>query len=298
MTSNQRPPSNARPQPRLRIALFNDLHIGSTRANAWHNRFLTDRPEETLAAGVDAVNSERPDIVIVAGDLSDLAAEDELRRAREGLERLAAPWIVCRGNHDLPDDGDHHLFERIFAGHAPIGFVTPDELPLPDGVMALVLDAAWGHHPDEWRAEIPHAQVEAAVTALRQGRPALLLVICHFPFVRQSEHIRELSPDGSGKNAGTLWEGQRVIDALAAEVGTLLAFAGHQHFHHMTTGPNWLHCTTASLAEYPAEYRIIEIDPDGVLIRTIPAAPHLIEANPPEVTWVRGREEDRELRWP
>jgi hypothetical protein len=282
--------------PALRIAVLTDPHIGSTTTNHWHNQFLTDRPEETLAAAVAAVNRERPDIVLITGDLSDVASEAELSTARAVLDVLDAPWIACRGNHDQQESGDRTTFERIFGDRAPVGIVTREQLPLPDGFAMLVLDAEWGREGDGWRVWIPDAQVDAAVAALSQSFPEVLIVVCHFPFVRQSDYIRSRDPEG--KNAGTLWEGERVLERLSPHAGRLLCFAGHQHFHHIVVRDNWLHCTTAALAEYPAEYRIVTSGMDGVTIRTAPGAPDVVAANPPAVTWVRGWDKDRALTWP
>jgi 3',5'-cyclic AMP phosphodiesterase CpdA len=127
--------------PALRFAVVSDLHIGATTANRWHNRFLTDEPEATLAAAVAAINDQRPEFVLVTGDLSDTASDRELRLAREALDRLAAPWIVSRGNHDQAAAGDSDAFRRLFDDRAPVGLVGDDLLPLPAGVCVLSLDA-------------------------------------------------------------------------------------------------------------------------------------------------------------
>jgi hypothetical protein len=191
--------------------------------------------------------------------------------------------------------GDSDAFRRYFAERAPVGLVGDDLLPLPAGVRALSLDADWRDVDGQWRVFIPDEQVEQAVAALSERRPELLLIACHFPFVRQSEFIRSRAEDG--KNAGTLWEGEQTLARLVAGAGTTLVFTGHQHFHHIATGERWLHCTTASLAEYPAEFRVVETGPAGVHIRTLPGAPEIVAGAPVETTWVHGRAEDREVRW-
>lgn len=281
--------------PSLRFAVVSDLHIGATTANRWHNRFLTDEPEATLAAAVAAINDERPEFVLVTGDLSDTASERELRLAREALDRLAAPWVVSRGNHDQAAGGDSDAFQRLFGDRAPIGLVSDDLLPLPAGVCVLSLDADWRTEGDQWRVFIPDAQVDAAVAELAERRPDLLLIACHFPFVRQSDYIRSCAT--GGRNAGTLWEGEQALARLASAAGATLIFTGHQHFHHITTGEGWLHCTTGSLAEYPAEFRIVTTGPDGIQIQTLPGAPEIVAGAPVDVTWVHGRAEDREVVW-
>ena len=73
----------------VKMVLMSDLHLG------YHN----DRKE--LARWVDMVNAERPDIVLLAGDVVD----GSLRPLREEdmaaeLRRIKAPVYACLGNHE------------------------------------------------------------------------------------------------------------------------------------------------------------------------------------------------------
>lgn len=73
----------------LRIVMTSDWHLG------YHNR----RAE--LRRWVDLINAERPDLVLVAGDLIDrsLRPLEEEEMATE-LRRLTAPVYACLGNHE------------------------------------------------------------------------------------------------------------------------------------------------------------------------------------------------------
>lgn len=245
-------------------------------------------------ATVVAVNGEQPDFVVMTGDLSDTASAAELEMARSILDGITVPWIVCPGNHDSTDAGDRSAFDRIFGDRVPQGPVTDGVLPLPGGIYAVVFAAERHTQDGGWRVYLPEHAVEQIVAVLDGLRPNLLLVFCHFPFVRQSAFIAEQS-GGDGKNAGTLWQGERALEALAATAGQTLVFTGHQHFHHIARGSGWLHVTTASLVEYPAEYRVVTSGPQGTSIRTACGVPEVVDANPPGVVWVRGRDEDRTI---
>lgn len=281
----------------FRLAVLTDLHVGATRANRWHNRFLSDRPALTAAATVAAINAERPDIVVALGDLSDTASAHELALARRTLDELAAPWVVCQGNHDIDANGSRATWDRHFGDRAPVGVLPPDVLPLPEGVAAVVFECVFGEVAGQWRVSLAPAVVGAVVERLREVRPELLLVFCHVPLIRQSEHVRHFG----GKNAGTVWEGEAALAALAATAGATLCCTGHQHFHHIAIAagnPRWLHCTTASLAEFPAEFRVIEVADRSIAIRTVAGAAEIVAAAPaPVVTWPAGRPEDREVTW-
>ncbi|MBR1733371.1 MAG: metallophosphoesterase [Alloprevotella sp.] len=73
----------------LRIVLMSDLHLG------FHNR----RAE--LARWVDMVNAERPDVVLIAGDIIDVSVRPLLEEgSAEEFRRLTAPVYACLGNHE------------------------------------------------------------------------------------------------------------------------------------------------------------------------------------------------------
>lgn len=81
------------------IAHIADLHV-SADGRPVHDLVDTDAATRGV---IEAVNAARPDVVLVAGDLThdgDLAAAE---RARAMLAGLDAPVYVCPGNHDSRD---------------------------------------------------------------------------------------------------------------------------------------------------------------------------------------------------
>src|SRR6187402_2485418 len=76
------------------LAQLSDLHIGANENGV--------DPVPHLEAVVEAVLAlpNRPDAVLVSGDLTDDGAEPGYRLARELLQRLDAPLHVLPGNHD------------------------------------------------------------------------------------------------------------------------------------------------------------------------------------------------------
>jgi 3',5'-cyclic AMP phosphodiesterase CpdA len=107
------------PKPVLLVQL-SDLHIGANE-----NGF---DPVPHLEAVIEAVRSlpNRPDAVLVSGDLTDGGSEAGYRVARELLERLEAPLHVLPGNHDdrgrlraafgLPGEGDEPIRYSVDVG--------------------------------------------------------------------------------------------------------------------------------------------------------------------------------------
>ena len=80
-----------------RIALIADLHFG------------TVPPQLALQLARD-LGHLRPDLIIVAGDLTMRSTRIEFADAKSWLESLQAPLLVLPGNHDLPL---WSLFERF-----------------------------------------------------------------------------------------------------------------------------------------------------------------------------------------
>lgn len=88
--------SQNHPNP-LRIVMFSDIHLG----------YLNDN--DVLEMYVDLVMKQKPDIILIGGDIIDFSLRPLLEyNMAEELNRLKAPFGVyaCLGNHD------HYLDER------------------------------------------------------------------------------------------------------------------------------------------------------------------------------------------
>lgn len=85
----------------LRIVQMSSLHCGDLTFS-----------EALMRSCVERVNALRPDIVVVAGDLTAAGYEWEYREALGWLERVDAPKVVVPGNHDSRNVGYVH-FERL-----------------------------------------------------------------------------------------------------------------------------------------------------------------------------------------
>lgn len=73
----------------VRLVMMSDMHLG------YHNR------REELHRWVDMINGEKPDLVLIAGDIID-GSMRPLREERmhEEFQRLNAPVYACLGNHE------------------------------------------------------------------------------------------------------------------------------------------------------------------------------------------------------
>ena len=73
----------------LRLVMLSDLHLG------YHN------PRKELARWVDIFNGEKPDVVLIAGDIIDISIRPLVEeRMHEEFRRIKAPVYACLGNHE------------------------------------------------------------------------------------------------------------------------------------------------------------------------------------------------------
>lgn len=73
----------------LKIVMMSDLHLG------YHNRLATFRQWVTL------VNAEKPDLILIAGDIIDQSVRPlEADNMAHAFRQLKAPVVACLGNHE------------------------------------------------------------------------------------------------------------------------------------------------------------------------------------------------------
>ena len=82
--------TSSKPLPKdYRVVMVSDLHLG------YHN------PRKELARWVDMMNAEKPDFILIAGDLIDGSIRPLNEECMaEVFHRLTAPVYACLGNHE------------------------------------------------------------------------------------------------------------------------------------------------------------------------------------------------------
>lgn len=199
-------------QPFL-IAHISDLHLKAGGR-------LTYGVVDTLGAlrrAVDHINAskQRPDLVVISGDLVDFGRADEYAVLRPELERLLMPFYLVPGNHD-----DRENLLAAFADHVylPLSAAGPLDWVVEEHPVRLIgLDTTI---PGEHGGRLDYFQLDWLDTQLSR-RPDMptVLVLHHPPFMTGIGHM-DLAPFG---NAAAL---ERVI-SRHPQVERLLC--GHLH---------------------------------------------------------------------
>jgi 3',5'-cyclic AMP phosphodiesterase CpdA len=187
-----------------RLFHVSDLHFG--RAD-----------QDALDWFAGQVRDERPDAVIVTGDLTMRARSHEYAAASEWLGRLGVPLSIEPGNHDLPY---FNPLRRLFAPYSRFRKVERAlEKPLQiEGVWLVPLRttarAQWRWN---WAWGVVSRKSLAEALALLKVRPPghVAIIACHHPLIGSEGHGRTL-------------DGRRAL-TLLAEAGAHAVLSGHVH---------------------------------------------------------------------
>jgi len=198
----------------MRICHLSDLHFGHHDA----------RVAEGLA---DDLAAQRPDIVVVSGDFTQLGSESEFRAARAFLDTLEAPVFAVPGNHDVPAV---NLMRRFLDPYGLYRRYIDTELePFVElgGVAIAGLKTSrrlraglnWAH------GAINRGQLRRLAARFDKASPdALRVVVAHHPLMQ---------PETAGEKPMRLVK--RADQALEtfSELGVRLVLSGHFHLSYV-----------------------------------------------------------------
>lgn len=207
----------------LNVAVFSDTHFG---VGSYY-----DITTKILEQTIDTLNSLRPDVVVMPGDLVDGTTDvNAFLAIREQLVKLQIPIIIAQGNNDVvPLQRGYRFWEQ---------YVAPDHFVTSFGdVTFFVLQSDTGDVSTDQLSWLNSSLAAAA------GRK---VVVLHHPY----------------------WEADTpslkvVLPAILQQRAADLVLMGHTHRDEMTLTPV-LSIVTESLSDMPAGYRWITISSSGI----------------------------------
>lgn len=282
----------------MKIAHLSDLHLldlaGVSASRLYLNKRLTGmvnlrmkrehkhRPA-VLEALIDDLRAGAVDHVIVSGDLTNLALDEEFALARRVLDRLALPaeaLTVVPGNHDLYTRGAarSERFAKHFGPNIASDLPTPEGLRYPfvrlRGPAAIVgLSTAVPRLPLVASGHLGAAQFEALKALLEhpEVKARTPVVVAHHPVVNPTRTMARLLRG---------WHDADPVRELLTR-GRPVTLSLHGHLHHR--GQAALHgdagetlhvlgATSASLLDprpgRMGAYNLYELSDDGQLAGT------------------------------
>lgn len=182
--------------------------------------FGTERPQ-VVEALVRFARVQRPQVVVLSGDITQRARRSQFRTARALVDRLGAPNVIAiPGNHDIP------LFQLLARAISPYaGYLRefPELEPVLDMPDLLVVCVKTTRRYRHKNGEVSKAQIGAVAQRLRMAREQQLrIVVVHHPMEvlrPQDEHDRLRGHEAAARR----W----------AEAGADLVLGGHIHLPYV-----------------------------------------------------------------
>ncbi|OQW44269.1 MAG: metallophosphoesterase [Proteobacteria bacterium SG_bin6] len=167
----------------------------------------------------ETVRAERPDAVIMTGDLTMRARRHEFEAAARWLEGLGVPVTVEPGNHDLPYFNPWARFAQPYARYSRLERLVERPLAVKGVAVVPLRTTARFQWRINWsKGHVSRAQLAAAL-ALAEAVPedAFMLVACHHPLVEAGTHSTARTRGGAGA----------LVELAAA--GARAVLTGHVH---------------------------------------------------------------------
>lgn len=172
---------------------------------------------EVAEAALAKANEVDPDAVVVSGDLTQRAREDQYRAAAEFLSRFEWPVVVTPGNHDVPL---YRLWSRFYAPYRLYRRIIQPELNTVTELPGLTIVALNSTRRLTFtNGRIRLWQLEFARQAFRGADPdALRVIVTH--------HHLAPPPDFEGGNV--MPRAKRALEWFT-RLGVDMILAGHMH---------------------------------------------------------------------
>jgi 3',5'-cyclic AMP phosphodiesterase CpdA len=225
------------------IAQLSDLHIGGARHDA-----------SLLRTAIAELDDAEPDLVVIAGDVTDEGYPDQYELARELLGAIACPRVLMvPGNHDARHVG-YLQFERVFGAR-------DTKMRLSAGGMNAALVAVDSSKPDLDEGEIGREHY-AWIDEGFAGPADLRIFVCH-------HHLMPIP--GTGRERNQVLDAGDVL-AVLRRSRVDLVLGGHRHVPYVwpVAGMLLVHsgtvCTLRTRAFTDPAYNLIRVERDRVSV--------------------------------
>lgn len=185
--------------------------------------FGTENPAvaDALHAELDGRELDPPAVVLVSGDLTQRAKDEQFQAARAWFDSLPCPWLAVPGNHDVPL---YDLWDRFVTPLKRYRELFHDQLMptyVDDELAVIGLTTAHGFTFKNGKVTVEQARAAAEFFADHAGR--FKIVVAHHPFVL---------PDGRPERDRV--DGAAQATPILREAGAEMILTGHLHVAHFS----------------------------------------------------------------
>lgn len=218
---------------------ISDTHFGTEQA-------------PVLEALVRLAAAQRPDLVVLSGDITQRARRGQYRSARAFVDRLGAPLLAIPGNHDI---ALFDLVTRVLRPYAHYCQAFGDDLePVhssPDLLVVGVNATRWYRHKN---GEVSRQQIERVAARLaKAARGQLRVVVVHQPVAVPS----------AGEEHNLLRNSGAALQRWA-QAGGDLVLGGHIHLPYVMALPGLARPMWAVQAGTALSSRVRDGQPNSV----------------------------------
>ena len=233
----------------IRLAILADVHLG-TSATQFPGQDLT-YAADLLRRAVTAIKAQKPDEVVVVGDLVNMGTVEEYELVRTILRELGVSVSTVPGNHELAK-GSLEQFKANSPGakvaDVRAGAQGPAFAWLNSGIEGLPL---W-----HWHGRLDDAGLDVLDRVTAEHPDRALIAFCHHP------------PEGTVRPARYpmmyLTNSDDVMLRLLRHASPVVLFCGHTHVPDVWRRRNLTVLTVPPLCFWPHAYLVVELR-DGLM---------------------------------
>jgi len=250
---------------RLRLAQFSDIHCG-------HITFDGDLLDHALDEIIDA----RPDLVVMAGDLTAEGYAPQFRQAKRYLDRVTEAGLellVIPGNHDLMNVGFLHFRDNFGKADRVMRLPFQSSESQPQRYATVV--SVNSSKPDLADGEIGHTRYDWIRQSFEWPDDYRVFVLHH--------HL--ISVPGTGRERNIVWDAGDIL-ALLTELDVDLVLSGHKHVPNVWQFGDMLLVNSGTAASYRVRgytrpsYNLIEVTDEKVrIVQRYPGLGEIVAAN-------------------
>ena len=234
----------------LRAAIISDTHVTAD----------FDRTTRFRLAVKDVSKHVRPDVFVIAGDVSDTGEESQWNAVTSvTAENLDVPYsLIAWGDHDTWNEGGFDASKELYLKNANAIMGTDHETVWFSEVIEGYTFIVMGSETDSVQATISDEQIDwvkeqLALARARNDNP--VFVINHQP-LSGTHH----SPDNRHEDCFTDSAQSAKLQAALDEYKNVFYFSGHQH-NGLNTG----------VIDHPKGYRSIEKTGENITSVNLPS---------------------------
>ena len=274
---------NMNDKTHIRIMAASDLHYLSRqlydpqsavfeKLMSTNDGKLSEKTDEILDALKEAALREKPDVLVLCGDLTfngELVSLNEVAQSLQKVEEAGIPVLVTTGNHDIAyrmamsyfgDEPEYtqsissNTFADVMGAYGYSEALYRDETTLSymyalnDACWMLVLDANSTQSPCAIPGDTLKWMDEVLTKAQEAG--ADVIVMSHQNILIQSQMMY----------MGYVLNTHDAVESILRSHGVFLCLSGHSHLQHTAEKDGFFDVCNESVCIWPLQYGLFDVD--------------------------------------